>query len=318
MKYRVWIGEVGADEDGGPISTGDSKPIKLSEYEVTGLKIKGFSDESSKDGISDLALTGFGKSRSISKPSDEGVKMHPKYAVDITCKIRSTVDQNTYLAALTTYGRAVGILPNDLAKDYKKVNKKNLKKLVKFENVFYGAEEIGKHRDAGRALLRTLGMSGADSAENCVNIKKWFDQYKVDEENVTPPEMTPNTGGSEGSEDSEEGDNPNASISKDVYRNVYIEVVLSDIQSFYYVFEDMYIRRFTESYIEDEGACTYTFELSQHYSKVNKNTYDIKKVTFGDVLSNGFKVLLDSINTPRTTALTSGGTFIGDRDSDSK
>lgn len=326
MKYKVWIEERksekkeeekknvvetseidGADNNSGNDNGGDSvagESIHLSEYEVTGLTISGFSNGG--DTPADINSIG---SRAISSQLKQRnlnytVKTAPRYEVDVTCKIRSNVDENTYISALTTFGQSVGILPQDMIgtrtdaegnatkkRNYSSIRSRDIVNLFKWHDAIEGIAFTSTLLNSTKNLLKEFKMSAQKSAENCVNIKNWFSKYK--EAEVKAEAAAPEEKGSKKDDKKVEAKNP---ISEKVYKFVKIEVVLSDIQSFYYEFNDMYIDSFTETFTENDGTCTYTFKLCQHYTEnKNPNSYTVEKASFGDKVSNGFKKLIEIV-----------------------
>ena len=80
------------------------------------------------------------------------------------------------------------------------------------------------------------------------------------------------------------------------YRDVHIEAVISDVQSFYYFFENMYVSDYIETLSTEDGNSTYTFTLRERKgSETHKIGFKLKKAQFTDKVSKGFKVLLNAI-----------------------
>ena len=85
-----------------------------------------------------------------------------------------------------------------------------------------------------------------------------------------------------------------------------IEIILSDVQSFYYYFPNMYIDKFDEDYTDQEGTCKYTMELLTYYHEdKNDRTFTHEKVTYGSKLNNGFKRLLEKFDFVRPRIVSS-------------
>lgn len=278
-------------------ATKERAKIKLSEYEITGMKINGFSDKTSTTGV-DAISSGVNNTLFENRGINYTVKRTPRYEVEITCKIRSNVDTNTYISTLTKFGQAIGVVPENLneGSNYKNLSrtvKDGFKDMFKWRDAIEGAVKTTALLNKTNDLLKDFKISAEGSAENCVNIKTWFDEYKTSEREAT------DKADEENKDKKPEDTKVEATgfISKDVYKDIYIEVALSDIQSFYYHFNNMYIDSFTETYTSEEGTCTYKFKLCQHYSESELgNSYRVIKGKFTDKLSNGFKMLIDIIN----------------------
>ena len=85
-----------------------------------------------------------------------------------------------------------------------------------------------------------------------------------------------------------------------------IEIILSDVQSFYYHFPNMYIDKFDEDYTDQEGTCKYTMELLTYYHEdKNDRTFTHEKVSYGSKLNNGFKRLLEKFDFVRPRIVSS-------------
>jgi hypothetical protein len=54
-------------------------------------------------------------------------------------------------------------------------------------------------------------------------------------------------------------------------KDVKIEVVLSEIQSFYYDFKNMYVDEYTEVLSKEDGASTFEFVLKSQYIDSDPN-----------------------------------------------
>lgn len=334
----------------------DNAPlIQLSEYEITDVQIRGFSssdDEKGADGIND------GISR-VFHNKIVGVKTKPNYKVNVKCKIRSVIEQNSMLGAVTEFGQNVGAFPTSLG-DYEAFEQ-NIKDTFKIKSLSHGINLFSVVGTETGKLWKEFKISNDDSAENCINIKKWFDMYNEfkaaqdaqNNENNTNQDGTNGNGDTNGSNsgqsnsnssnisnnststpaagnstgDESDGNLENSSggtpedpkLDEKVYRDVYIEVVLSDIQSFYYHFKNMYISDFEENFTTEEGACSYEFEMLQYFAEGNEvemsDMFSVRKATFTDKITKGFKVLQKAFSGGGLKGMVSsggGGSFDSD------
>lgn len=322
MKYRVWIGKDLLNDEGTlketvekatSLKLFESKDenkeggenadaqenvatIKLTEYEVIGMKIAGFA--ATNTGNTDNATT--------------GVKKKPDYKLTITSRIRSSISLESLFGGLSTFATSMGILPTetDIANKITTVKDK-FQSTYKIQSLEHGVKLAGMVAGSGLGSVDTFLNTKNNSAENCIAIKEWFSMYKEDkkddkkeDENKNNKNQTP--------EEKKEAEVAAAAeekkINDKVYRDVYIEIVLSDVQSFYYHFPNMYIDKFEEDYTDQEGTCKYTIELLGHFHKeqINEKEFKHVKVSYSDKLNNGFKKLKSSLGLDRKPSVTSG------------
>ena len=115
------------------------------------------------------------------------------------------------------------------------------------------------------------------SAENCNKLKKWALTYKKSE-NFNPPAYSP--------EEEEFKD----------YKDVKIEIVLSEIQSLVYEIPSMYMDSYSESFDIEKGEGTYVFVLKEKYNRgINDIKMDANKEKFGDKITGGIGKIMNKI-----------------------
>ena len=296
MKYRVWIGKDLLDEEGGlkeeiknPPTVDEEnsdkvedeiEPIRLSEYEVIGMKVSGFpsptatsSDNSGNTGV--------------------GVKRRPDYKLVITSRIRSTISIGSLMSGITAFAEKMKMTPTaeDIRGGKITTTEKKVKDTYKIKSWDDGFKVAGLVAGSGIGAIGDLSATANNSAENCIRMKEWFNMYKEDEKETS----------------SESGESGEKKMTSKVYRDIYIEVVLSDVQSFYYHFPNMYIDKFDEDYTDQEGTCKYTIELLSYYHEdKGDNVFKHEKVSYGSKLNNGFKKLLNYFGLGRRTSVTGG------------
>jgi hypothetical protein len=280
MKFRIEVGDINQNESSASSSLNVENGINvakwkknliLSEYEVTGIDLIGTK-------ISD----------STNKKENPKVQKDSTFEVKITCRVRSIVDSDAELGIFTNFGKSIGSLPSQLS-DY--------------NNYRQVAESLYNSKDASGKLQAIVALKNPSdnsyqevsikqSSENCINIKKWYLLYKVDEQKKAEDSKNKKEGKSSSVSSSSE-----TSLDDKVYRDVKIEAVLSDVQSFYYEFKNMYVDYYEEHLSTEEGASTYAFILKEKYiTDKSENKLDLVESTnFSDKFQKGFKVISDSL-----------------------
>ena len=142
-------------------------------------------------------------------------------------------------------------------------------------------------------------MGGGESIENCNKLKNWALKYKA--ALIKPKKEEENQ--------NQENPLPEQEEEKfDDYRNVRIEIVVSELQSLYYELKNMYIESYSESFNIEQGVGTFNLTLQQKYSDGVKDITIIdtenNPIIFSDKVYEGFKILKSTLE---ATGVNTGG-----------
>lgn len=200
------------------------------------------------------------------------VKEEMGFSITVKGRIIAAADEMTLLGIFTNTGNVTGLIPSS-SSEYKSYEE-GLKAKWKFRDVFQGLEMITAiKKDSENWKKIDLGKS----AENCNKLKKWALTYKKSE-NFNPPAYSP--------EEEEFKD----------YKDVKIEIVLSEIQSLVYEIPSMYMDSYSESFDIEKGEGTYVFVLKEKYNRgINDIKMDANKEKFGDKITGGVKDTFNKI-----------------------
>lgn len=200
------------------------------------------------------------------------VKEEMGFSITVKGRIIAAADEMTLLGIFTNTGNVTGLIPSS-SSEYKSYEE-GLKAKWKFRDVFQGLEMITAiKKDSENWKKIDLGKS----AENCNKLKKWALTYKKSE-NFNPPVYSP--------EEEEFKD----------YKDVKIEIVLSEIQSLVYEIPSMYMDSYSESFDIEKGEGTYVFVLKEKYNRgINDIKMDANKEKFGDKITGGVKDTFNKI-----------------------
>lgn len=205
------------------------------------------------------------------------VKEEMGFSITVKGRIIAAADEMTLLGIFTNTGNVTGLIPSS-SSEYKSYEE-GLKAKWKFRDVFQGLEMITAiKKDSENWKKIDLGKS----AENCNKLKKWALTYKKSE-NFNPPTYSP--------EEEEFKD----------YKDVKIEIVLSEIQSLVYEIPSMYMDSYSESFDIEKGEGTYVFVLKEKYNRgINDIKMDANKEKFGDKITGGIKKVMGKIKNKST------------------
>lgn len=200
------------------------------------------------------------------------VKEEMGFSITVKGRIIAAADEMTLLGIFTNSGNVTGLIPSS-SSEYKSYEE-GLKAKWKFRDVFQGLEMITAiKKDSENWKKIDLGKS----AENCNKLKKWALTYKKSE-NFNPPVYSP--------EEEEFKD----------YKDVKIEIVLSEIQSLVYEIPSMYMDSYSESFDIEKGEGTYVFVLKEKYNRgINDIKMDANKEKFGDKITGGIGKIMNKI-----------------------
>lgn len=200
------------------------------------------------------------------------VKEEMGFSITVKGRIIAAADEMTLLGIFTNSGNVTGLIPSS-STEYKSYEE-GLKAKWKFRDVFQGLEMITAiKKDSENWKKIDLGKS----AENCNKLKKWALTYKKSE-NFNPPVYSP--------EEEEFKD----------YKDVKIEIVLSEIQSLVYEIPSMYMDSYSESFDIEKGEGTYVFVLKEKYNRgINDIKMDANKEKFGDKITGGIGKIMNKI-----------------------
>ncbi len=200
------------------------------------------------------------------------VKEEMGFSITVKGRIIAAADEMTLLGIFTNTGNVTGLIPSS-SSEYKSYEE-GLKAKWKFRDVFQGLEMITAiKKDSENWKKIDLGKS----AENCNKLKKWALTYKKSE-NFNPPVYSP--------EEEEFKD----------YKDVKIEIVLSEIQSLVYEIPSMYMDSYSESFDIEKGEGTYVFVLKEKYNRgINDIKMDANKEKFGDKITGGIGKIMNKI-----------------------
>ena len=200
------------------------------------------------------------------------VKEEMGFSITVKGRIIAAADEMTLLGIFTNTGNVTGLIPSS-SSEYKSYEE-GLKAKWKFRDVFKGLEMITAiKKDSENWKKIDLGKS----AENCNKLKKWALTYKKSE-NFNPPVYSP--------EEEEFKD----------YKDVKIEIVLSEIQSLVYEIPSMYMDSYSESFDIEKGEGTYVFVLKEKYNRgINDIKMDTNKEKFGDKITGGIGKIMNKI-----------------------
>lgn len=146
-----------------------------------------------------------------------------------------------------------------------------MKKYTTYKNIIGGtALGIGLLK-AGTNVWQKI--SGEQSLEACNRLKEWALCYKK----------------------AKESSDGNKEIEFEDYKDVKIEIILSDIQSLYYEFANMYVESYSEDFSIKDGEGVFELVLKQQYSQSvdSINVKEIRKVTFTDKVIKGTKSIME-------------------------
>ncbi|WP_289101979.1 hypothetical protein [uncultured Fusobacterium sp.] len=200
------------------------------------------------------------------------VKEEMGFSITVKGRIIAAADEMTLLGIFTNTGNVTGLIPSS-SSEYKSYEE-GLKAKWKFRDVFQGLEMITAiKKDSENWKKIDLGKS----AENCNKLKKWALTYKKSE-NFNPPVYSP--------EEEEFKD----------YKDVKIEIVLSEIQSLVYEIPSMYMDSYSESFDIEKGEGAYVFVLKEKYNRgINDIKMDANKEKFGDKITGGIGKIMNKI-----------------------
>ncbi|MDU1911587.1 hypothetical protein [Fusobacterium sp.] len=275
MRASIKIGEKikkkhNFQSENGEIQTvvDDGDLIQLSEKEIINIQLNSIKiGKDLKNNEFDKSIINIGKelaqSGGYATPTSL-VKEEMGFSITVKGRIIAAADEMTLLGIFTNTGNVTGLIPSS-SSDYKSYEE-SLKAKWKFKDVFQGIEMMGAiKKDTQNWKKLDLGKS----AENCNKLKKWALTYKKSE-NFTPPTYN---GVEEEFKD---------------YKDVKIEIVLSEIQSLVYEIPSMYIDSYSESFDIEKGEGTYVFTLKEKYNRgINDVTMEVNKEKFGDKITGG-------------------------------
>lgn len=283
MRASIKIGEKikkkhNFQSENGEIQTvvDDGDLIQLSEKEIINIQLNSIKiGKDLKNSEFDKSIINIGKelaqSGGYATPTSL-VKEEMGFSITVKGRIIAAADEMTLLGIFTNTGNVTGLIPSS-SSDYKSYED-GLKAKWKFKDVFQGLEMMSAiKKDAQNWKKLDLGKS----AENCNKLKEWALTYKKSD-NMNPPDYN-------GIEEE----------FKD-YKDVKIEIVLSEVQSLIYEIPSMYIDSYSESFDIERGEGTYTFTLKEKYNRgINDVTMTIKKENFGDKVTNGVGKTMDKL-----------------------
>ena len=250
--------------------------IELSEKEIISIQLNSIKiGKDSKNNSFDNSIVNIGKefvqSGGYATPMTL-VKEEMGFAITVKGRIIPAADEMTLLGIFSNTGNVTGIIPSSTS-EYKSYED-GLKAKWKFKDVFQGIEMMGAiKKDAQNWKKLDLGKS----AENCNKLKEWALTYKKTE-NLDPPNYV-------GEEEEFKA-----------YKDVKVEIVLSEVQNLTYEIPSMYIDSYSESFDIERGEGTYTFTLKEKYNRgINDVTMSVKKEYFGDKVTNGIGNLIGKI-----------------------
>lgn len=250
--------------------------IELSEKEIISIQLNSIKiGKDPKNNGFDNSIVNIGKefaqSGGYATPMTL-VKEEMGFAITVKGRIIPAADEMTLLGIFSNTGNVTGIIPSSTS-EYKSYED-GLKAKWKFKDVFQGLEMMSAiKKDAQNWKKLDLGKS----AENCNKLKEWALTYKKSD-NMNPPDYN---GVEEEFKD---------------YKDVKVEIVLSEVQSLIYEIPSMYIDSYSESFDIERGEGTYTFTLKEKYNRgINDVTMTIKKENFGDKVTNRVKDTFDKI-----------------------
>lgn len=182
------------------------------------------------------------------KSGVSGAKEEKKFKIRIVGRIIPSVNATTKVAMFTNRAIELGVVPKN--PENLEELRKSVKENLKFDDLIGG---LG----FGLGVLDTANnwtkVTGEHSLEACNKLKEWALKYK---------------------EKIEEEDENNLEKEKEKYedyRDVKIEIILSDIQSLYYEFLNMYVDYYKENFNIKSGEGTFTLELKQKYTEKAEN-----------------------------------------------
>lgn len=182
------------------------------------------------------------------KSGVSGAKEEKKFKIKIVGRIIPSVNATTKIAMFTDTAVDLGVVPKN-PEGFDDL-KKNVQENLKFKDLIDGA-------GFGIGLLNAANkwskVTGEHSLEACNKLKEWALKYK------NKKEMDNKIISEEEKERYED------------YRDVKIEVILSDIQSLYYEFLNMYVDNYKENFNIKSGEGTFTLELKQKYTEKAEN-----------------------------------------------
>lgn len=250
--------------------------IELSEKEIISIQLNSIKiGKDPKNNGFDNSIVNIGKefaqSGGYATPMTL-VKEEMGFAITVKGRIIPAADEMTLLGIFSNTGNVTGIIPSSTS-EYKSYED-GLKAKWKFKDVFQGLEMMSAiKKDAQNWKKLDLGKS----AENCNKLKEWALTYKKSD-NMNPPDYN---GVEEEFKD---------------YKDVKVEIVLSEVQSLIYEIPSMYIDSYSESFDIERGEGTYTFTLKEKYNRgINDVTMTIKKENFGDKVTNRVKDTFNKI-----------------------
>ncbi|MDR3222537.1 MAG: hypothetical protein LBT66_02195, partial [Methanobrevibacter sp.] len=274
MKFKIWIGKyekecktpdiIAKTPTGETVSVKIPESIKLNDSEIKKIELKGVDATVQDRGYN-----------SESQKNRAGVKKEKDFEVKVTCLVRSDITSDTIFGIFEKIGNSVSaddIKKLDGIKSEKDIKGEHVGTITKISKGAYNGIKTGiKSLYTKTKTILAKKNNGEDiweeidpksSAEHCNQIKNWFEAYKPLKEDK---ERGKSRDGKDGTSAGEEGGEKKEYSLEDVYKDVKIEIVLSDIQSLYYDFKNMYVDEYMEILSTEEGVSTFEFVLKSQY-----------------------------------------------------
>lgn len=250
------------------IDTSD-RVIALSEYEIVSIQLETI----------DVLQ------KNLETSETQPVNKEKGFKITVKGKILSKIDIADQIVLYSKTARSLGFLPKD-HEGYKDISNK-IKDAVKFKDILEGAAFGLGVLDA---MKNITSMGSGESIENCNKLKNWALKYKA--ALIKPKKEEENQ--------NQENPLPEQEEEKfDDYRNVRIEIVVSELQSLYYELKNMYIESYSESFNIEQGVGTFNLTLQQKYSDGVKDITIIdtenNPIIFSDKVYEGFKILKSTL-----------------------
>ena len=241
--------------------------IEISEKEIISISLDTMKvGKDLKNNLIEKGNSGFNVPMSL-------VKEEMGFALTVKGRIIPTADSSSVLGVFGNNDSVSGTLPENAA-EYQQYGD-SLKNKWGFKDLFQGTG-ITTALKTGENIWKKIDMG--KSAENCNKLKKWVLAYKQSTGLKIDKLL----------EQEEEF--------KD-YRDVKIEIVLSEVQSLIYNIQNMYIDNYSESFDIEKGEGIYSFILKEKYDRGLNEVQLIEEKTniFGDKVTNNINSMIKGI-----------------------
>ena len=227
------------DEDGNIYQYEDMNGIiELKEHEIISIDI-----ETENVAKPDAIIS----NEEWKKSGVSGAKEEKKFKIKIVGRVIPSISATTKIAMFTNKAVDLGVIPKN-PEGFDEL-RKSIQENLKFKDLIDGASFGIGVLNAANNWTKVIGEH---SLEACNKLKEWALKYKdkIEKENE---------------------DNLEEKEIYEDYRDVKIEIILSDIQSLYYEFLNMYVDNYKESFNIKSGEGTFILELKQKYTEKAEN-----------------------------------------------